>query len=115
MNPGLFSINLAYTDAFSLISHSQKYAKLLGASGIEPGAATSSAATSVPATPKSGRKRKDVAGNDATPSKAASAKKQKKAQPTSSLKLEDDKGQEEELIAPPTPFVKKFTSADESD
>ncbi|GAM43020.1 hypothetical protein TCE0_044f17500 [Talaromyces pinophilus] len=91
----------------------QKYAKLLGAAGIEPSAATSTAGT--PATPKSARKRKDVTGIDATPSKTASTKKQRKAQPDAALKVEEDEGQAEELVVPPTPFVKKFASADESD
>ncbi|EEA25787.1 hypothetical protein TMatcc_005979 [Talaromyces marneffei ATCC 18224] len=93
----------------------QKYAKLLGAQGIELGAATPSAATPGPATPKSGRKRKATAGTEATPSKSASAKKAKKAQPAVALKTKEYEDQETELIISPIPSFKTLAPADDSD
>lgn len=78
------------------------------------------------ATPKSGgRKRKDATGIEATtPSKRASAKKQKKVQLPDTLQAEDGNGmkiegnvEQEELVVPPTPYKKPVKSAfaDDSD
>lgn len=78
------------------------------------------------ATPKSGgRKRKDAAASNATPSKSASAKKQKKDHTYDIFKTEEEgKGLKfeedvdcEELVVPPTPYKKsaKSTFSDDSD
>jgi hypothetical protein len=82
--------------------------------GSTPAATPGAATTPAPATPKSGRKRKDTTGIEATPSKSASAKKPKKSQiATAALKTEEDEDQEAELVPPATPFVKKLE--DDSD